>query len=132
MIKNKVVRNIKLHQIGLHDPISEKLLNFLEDKLGTSKNPLNAFTSPDYPKFTFYGKSKDDLRFYQDEKNAHINIKYDGIWSFLESEFGINYEEVQEVTLWWVRDTLQLKTIHTHAFDFLIFFDKLFLYIFVE
>ena len=47
--------------------------------------------------------------YYQDEKNGYGYINYYEIWSFLESIFGMNYQQVRGVIRDWLEETYNLK-----------------------
>ena len=47
--------------------------------------------------------------YYQDKKNRPIYINYYEIWSFLESFFGMKYEQIQGVIRDWLEETYNLK-----------------------
>ena len=46
---------------------------------------------------------------YQDDKNKEFWFDYDTIWSFLESMFSLEYEELKAITKDWLGETLNLK-----------------------
>jgi len=47
--------------------------------------------------------------YYQDEKNGYSYINYNEIWSFLESIFGMNYQQIRGVIKDWLEETYNLK-----------------------
>ena len=47
--------------------------------------------------------------YYQDKKNGYVYISYDEIWSFLESMFDMDYQQIQGVIRDWVEETYNLK-----------------------
>jgi len=47
--------------------------------------------------------------YYQEIKNGDVHINYDEIWSFLESFFGIEYEQIEGIIKQWLRETYNLK-----------------------
>ena len=46
---------------------------------------------------------------YQGKKNKKFWFDYDLIWSFLESMFSLESEELQSITEDWLEETLNLK-----------------------
>ena len=54
--------------------------------------------------------------YYQDSKNEYVYINYYEIWSFLESMFGMDYQQIREVIRDWLEETYNLKglTPETH------------------
>ena len=97
----------------------EEILKWLEDNIGTKKDPLKEFTSLKYPESKFYGTIKDNilLRWYkyqeQDRKNDILYINYYKIWSVFKSKFELNDTEAEEIIEWWVVETLQIKANNT-------------------
>ena len=106
--------------IVYNHPKGEEMLKWLEDNLGTKENPLKEFTSPNYPKFKFYGKSKDNILLrwdnYQDRKNDTLYVSYSKIWSFFSSKFSLNHNDTKLVMMWWVVETLQIRASNTYRF----------------
>ena len=49
-----------------------------------------------------------------DTKNKYVYINYDEIWSFLESNFGLNHREIQELTKEWLYEVYKLRGITTY------------------
>ena len=47
--------------------------------------------------------------YYQDSKNEYVYINHPEIWSFLESMFGMEYLQIQEVMKDWLEETYNLK-----------------------
>ena len=48
-----------------------------------------------------------------DTKNEIVNIDYDDIWSFLRSNFGLNYVQTRALTKKWLDEVYNLKGITT-------------------
>ena len=55
-----------------------------------------------------YVKNEKNLAF-QNKKNKEFWFDYDLIWSFLESMFSLEYEELKAITKDWLGETLNLK-----------------------
>ena len=60
---------------------------------------------------TFYvdddGKSL--IIYYQDSKNGNVYIKYDRIWVFFESIFGLKDPQTKEILKVWLEETYNLR-----------------------
>ena len=56
-----------------------------------------------------------------DTKNEEVYINYDEIWTFLSSNFGLNYVQTQELTKKWLDEVYKLRGVTTvlvlHQFD---------------
>jgi hypothetical protein len=62
---------------------------------------------------------KDDkFIFYYNKKNGYVGISYDKIWSFLESFFGLEYKEIQDLTKEWVEEHYKLGVTTTNPSSF--------------
>jgi hypothetical protein len=92
----------------------KKLINF-----GSPLEFLNLFNDlevvqsveiNDYILFR-HEKGKNVIVYNQKNYNGYIN--YSLIWSFLESYFDLNYDEIQEVTTEWLSDTYNLRINNT-------------------
>ena len=60
----------------------------------------------------FRYKPKHNLMIY-DTKNETVHINYYEIWPFLESNFGLNHQEIQGLTKEWLGDVYKLRGITT-------------------
>jgi len=69
---------------------------------------LEIVESEKYPDSIFY-KKNGKVVMEQDKKNKNFRFDYDNIWSFFESFFGVEYEQIQEVLSYWLEETLKLK-----------------------
>ena len=61
----------------------------------------------------FRYKPKHNLMVYN-TKNETVYINYYEIWSFLESNFGLNHREIQELTKEWLYEVYKLRGITTY------------------
>jgi hypothetical protein len=76
-------------------------------------NDLDIVQSEEQPDWTLFRyKPKENLMVY-DRKNDHVFIDYDKIWSILRDNFGLNYDETQEVTERWLGEVYNLRGITT-------------------
>ena len=92
---------------------SKEIMNFLDSKL----RGLTKFNT-DKNNYDYYGKRKDDL-LIQDLKGGTIWYKYDGLWSILESKFGLKYYDISKLMLLYSVNHLTLKASSNtfHAFQ---------------
>jgi hypothetical protein len=47
------------------------------------------------------------------KNSSFVYISNDEIWSFLESMFGLNYEEIEDITKEWLEKYYNLKVVGT-------------------
>ena len=73
-----------------------------------SPDQLEIVESEDYPDSIFY-KKDGKVVMEQGNKNKYFYFDYNDIWSFLESFFGMKYEQIQEVLRYWLEETLKLE-----------------------
>jgi hypothetical protein len=66
----------------------------------------------DNPNHIYFIKD-DEFIFEYNKKNRVVFISYNKIWSFLESFFGLEYEEIQDLTKEWVEEHYKLDVITT-------------------
>ena len=72
-------------------------------------NDLNVVQSEERPHWTLFRyKSKENLMIY-DRKNEYVYINYDKIWSVLEDNFGLSYDETEELTKRWLGEVYNLR-----------------------
>ena len=51
-----------------------------------------------------------------DKKNNEVYINYNEIWSVLQSNFGLNYSEIEQLTKEWLSEVYNLRGITTNDF----------------
>ena len=61
-----------------------------------------------YPKSIFFRKNG-KVVMEQDKKYKHFYFDYNDIWSFFESFFGMEGQQIKEVLRSWLEETLKLK-----------------------
>ena len=47
-------------------------------------------------------------------KNEVVYINYEEIWGFLESKFGLKYQQIQDLTKEWLDEVYKLRGVTTH------------------
>ncbi len=73
---------------------------------------LEKFESNRYPNYIFY--MKDDIVIFDyNRKNGRCYINHDEVWSFLQSVFRLEDEEIKEITKEWVEEDYKLKVTTT-------------------
>jgi len=78
-------------------------------------NQLEIVESKKYPNSIFF-KKNGEVVMEQDKKNKNFLFDYDEIWSFFESFFGMEYQEIQEVLSYWLEETLKLEGYTPHSY----------------
>jgi len=69
--------------------------------LNNNYGDLAPYETDKFPDYIFYMKNGEVI--FQYNKEAGVaHISYDKIWSFLESFFGLKYEEIEDLTKQWV------------------------------
>jgi hypothetical protein len=102
--------NIIITENKLHDVV----IKFLNKEFGD----LRSYKTDKYPGYVFYMKGNDIL-FEYNKKNGIINIDYKRIWSLLDRVFGMEYEQIQEVTKKWLEEHYNLRVTTTKTLIFL-------------
>jgi hypothetical protein len=72
-----------------------------------SPDQLEIVNSEKYPGSIFFRKNGKVIM-EQDKENRYFYFDYDEIWSFFESVFGMEYQQVKEVLSYWLEETLKL------------------------
>ena len=73
-----------------------------------SPDQLEIVTSEKYPNSVFFRKDG-KVVMEQDKKSKVFWFSYDDIWSFFESFFGMEYQQIQEVLRYWLEENFKLK-----------------------
>ena len=72
-------------------------------------NDLDVVQSEKNPDWTLFRyKPYHNLMVY-DKKTGVVYVSYDDIWSFLKSNFGLNYSEIQVVIKEWLDEVYNLR-----------------------
>jgi hypothetical protein len=93
------------------DKLNKITLNWLNDNYGD----LEPFESEIYPDNIFYRKG-DNVIFEYNKKNGVVLINYNEIWSFFESYFDMEYQQIQDLTKIWVEEHYNLRVTTTQGF----------------
>ncbi len=75
--------------------------------LNSEYGDLTPYETEKRPDYIFFMKDG-EVVFDYNKKNGYVYISYDKIWSFLESFFGLEYEEIQDLTKEWVEEHYKL------------------------
>ena len=118
-IKSKIHEYVKKYGI-------EKCKQIFGDKvlftIGFNNDPmefLNLFNDLDVVQsieekgWTLFRYEKGKNLMVYDRKNEDVYINYDQIWSVLQNNFGLNYDETQQVTEEWVGVVYNLRGVTT-------------------
>ena len=83
-------------------------ISWLNKKYGD----LEPFESDKYPDYIFYRQGK-KIIFDYNKKNGYVGVDYDEIWLFFERFFGMNYQQIQDLTKVWVEERYNLRVTTT-------------------
>ena len=81
----------------------EKLEKLCIKWLNDNYNNLELFFIEKYPHYVFHMQNRNCILQYN-KKNGVVYINYNEIWSFFESYFGMEYQEIQHITKIWVEE----------------------------
>jgi len=95
--------------------ITENKLNDVAIKwMNMRFGDLTPYETDRYPDNVFFMKDKQVI-FDYNKKNGRVYISYYNIWSLLEDVFGMEYEQIQEVTKLWLEEHYNLRVTTTHV-----------------
>jgi hypothetical protein len=83
-------------------------IKWLNDNYGD----LEPYETEEYPDYIFYQQGN-EIIFDYNKKNGNVHVNYEEIWSFFESFFGMEYEQIQEITKIWVEERYNLRVTTT-------------------
>ena len=83
--------------------LEQVALNWLNKNYGN----LKPFETEKYPNYIFYRKG-DKIIFYYNKENGYVYVDYNEIWLFFESYFGMEYQQIQDITKIWVEEHYKL------------------------
>ena len=84
------------------------VIKWLNDKYGD----LKPYETDEYPNHIFFMKDGEVI-FDYNKKIGYVVISYNKIWSLLESFFGLEYEEIQDLLKQWVEEHYKLRVTTT-------------------
>jgi hypothetical protein len=73
-----------------------------------SLDQLEIVKSEKYPNSIFY-KKDGEIVMAQDKKNEYFWFNYDQIWSFFESFFDMEDQQIRDVLRHWLEETFKLE-----------------------
>jgi len=87
----------------------EKLcIKWLNDNYGD----LEQYKPEKYSDYIFHMKDGKCILEY-DKKSGYVYVSYKEIWSFFESFFGMNYQQIQDLTKVWVEEQYKKEVTST-------------------
>jgi len=99
----------------MNDKLKHKIINYLNKEY----SGLIWYETDKWEDYIFFMKN-DKVIFEYNKENGYVYISYDRIWSFLESFFGLKFEEIQDLTKEWVEEHYKLSvttTLHPNPFS---------------
>jgi hypothetical protein len=87
------------------------VLKYLNSEYGD----LEPYETDKHPNHIFFMKDGEVI-FNYNKKNGVVIFSYDKIWSFLKSFFGLEYEEIQDLTKEWVEEHYKLGVSTTNGY----------------
>ena len=89
-----------------------RLNNFAKVWLSDSFGDLVPYETKKHPHSIFYRKG-DEVIFEYVKKYGDVYISYDKIWSFLQSMFGMENQQIKDLTKEWVEEHYKLRVTTT-------------------
>jgi len=87
------------------------------DWLNTNYSGMEAVDSKDQPGCVLYRYvSKDNILFY-DKENRKVWVRNDLIWEFFKDYFGLDNQEIKDITEKWLSEAYDLRGIATDSWD---------------
>jgi hypothetical protein len=93
----------------MDDKLKHKIINYLNKEY----SGLIRYETDRWEDLTFYMKDGKFI-FEYNKKNGYVFISYGFIWSFLESYFGLEYKEIQDITKKWVEEQFKSEVTTTN------------------
>ena len=88
-------------------------INWLNKNYGD----LEPYETKKHHNSIFYRKG-DEVVFEYNKKNGEVYVSYDEIWSFLQSMFGMEWKQIENITKEWVEEHYNLRVTATLMFHF--------------
>jgi len=83
-------------------------------------NDLDIVQSEERPNWTLFRYVKGKNMVVYDKETGYAYVNYDDIWSFLENNFGLNYDEIQELIKEWLGEVYNLRGVTPRTLQILI------------
>jgi hypothetical protein len=83
-------------------------INWLNDNYGD----LEPYETEKYPNQVFYRKGK-EIIFSYNKKNGMLFVNYQEVWSFFKSVFGLENEQIRDLTKVWMEEHYNLRVTTT-------------------
>lgn len=90
------------------DKLKHRIINYLNKEY----SGIVDYETDDWKEHIFFMKDGKVLNYYS-KINGVVYISYSKIWSLLETFFGLNYQEVQDLTKIWVEGHHRFKVTTT-------------------
>jgi hypothetical protein len=90
------------------DKLKHRIINYLNKEY----SGIVDYETDDWKEHIFFMKDGKVLNYYS-KINGVVYISYSKIWSLLETFFGLNYQEVQDLTKIWVEEHHRLNVTTT-------------------
>jgi hypothetical protein len=91
---------------------NEQLFKTAIKWLNKNYGNLELYDTEKYTDYIFYMKNG-EIIFDYNKKNGRAYISYEHIWLFFSNVFGMEYEQIQEVTKLWVEEHYKLDVTTT-------------------
>jgi hypothetical protein len=112
----KEIRDIKIDLVmGNKNPIIDLFCEITKDL-----KIINCDVYNEYGLEFIYHNKDGEWIFYQDVKNVEFWANYKRYWEILESEFDMEYEEIQALTKFLVEEVLKLEVGTPYTNDILL------------
>jgi hypothetical protein len=118
-IKSKIHEYVKKYGIEkCREIFGDKVLftiGFNNDPMGFLNlfNDLDVVQSIEQEDWTLFRYEKGKNLMIYDRKNDYVYIDYDQIWSVLREDFGLNYDDTQQLTEEWLGVVYNLRGVTT-------------------
>ncbi len=92
----------------MNDKLKHKIINYLNKEY----SGLVRYETDSYPNYIFF-MNDGKVIFNYNKENGYVGISYDKIWLLLSSFFGLEYEEIRDLTKEWVEEHYKLEVTTT-------------------
>jgi len=74
------------------------------------------YESDNYPNYIFFIRDGEVIFEFWDFGNT-LTVKYDKIWKIIQTFFGLDYFQTQDITTRWINDRFNLNAKRSHEVD---------------